>query len=302
MADELNSENQIADVNIKNMKVTDLRKKLKDAGLPTTGTKSELIERLQESMLSEKGLELNSDLDSALLEETNEVNSVLDPLDEKDDDILDEEIALASPAKLKDASATEVQENKSVKEQVATNTSNATSQHTKVEKKIVLKRNHIPVLKMAPSKPVESQKDVDSNAAKEVNEETDSAENSSKEPSKIIHLSTKNLNEEEKIILRAKRFNTITSESTSGKTMISKDRKNGDSILSPLNSTPPTLEVLKKRAQRFGGSVSLAMKLVEEQERILKRKKKFGDISSGSGMSLDEEEKKKKRAERFKQQ
>ncbi|GFR27546.1 SAP domain-containing protein, partial [Trichonephila clavata] len=246
--------------------VSDLRKKLKDAGLPIGGTKSELIERLQESMLSGKGLELNSDLDSALLEETNEVNSVSDPLDEKDDDILDEEIALASPAKVKDASATEILENKSVKEQVATHTSDATSQNPKVEKKIVLKRNHIPIIKMAPSKAVESQKDVDNSAAKEVDKETSTADNSSKEPSKIINLSTKSLNEEEKIILRAKRFNTLTPETASGKTtMFKKDSKNGDSILSSLNAAP-TLEVLKKRAQRFGGSVSVVMKLVEEQK------------------------------------
>ncbi|GFU21536.1 SAP domain-containing protein [Nephila pilipes] len=302
MSDELNSENQIPDANIKNMKVSDLRKKLKDIGLPTSGTKAELIERLQESMLGGKGLELNSDLDSALLDETNEGNSVSDPLDEKDDDILDDEIALASPTKLKDASATEVLENASVKEQVASHSSEVTAQNLKVEKKIVLKRNHIPVLKIAPSKSVESQKDIaNSNAAEEVNRETLSTGDSNKETPKIIHLTTKNLDEDERIKLRAKRFNITAPETVkSGKTAFSSKNFTSDSILSHLNAAP-TFEVLKKRAERFGGNVSSVMKKMEEKEKILKRKMKFGDVSGPNYISsLGDDDKKKKRAERFK--
>ena len=37
------------------LKVTDLRKKLKTLGLPITGNKNELVERLQEACLSSKG-------------------------------------------------------------------------------------------------------------------------------------------------------------------------------------------------------------------------------------------------------
>lgn len=303
MADELNSENQAADINIKNLKVSDLRKKLKDLGLPTAGTKSELIEKLQEAMLGGKGLESNSDLDSALLEETNEINSVSDTLDEKDDDILDEEIALASPTKLKDTSASEILENASVKEQEATHSSDATSQNPKVEKKIVLKRNHIPILKMAPSKPVEDPKDVAGcSAPKEIDEKTSAAEDSGKESPKIINLTTKNRNEEEKIILRSKRFNILAPGASSGKLITVEDPKSGEIILSPVNAAP-TLEVLQKRAERFGGNVSLVMKLMEEKEKLLKRKRKFGDVRGGTGMnSSEDEERKRKRAERFKQQ
>ncbi|XP_055929247.1 uncharacterized protein LOC129960126 isoform X5 [Argiope bruennichi] len=54
MEEEAAPENKMEDLDIENMKVTELKKKLKDNGLPTTGNKSELVERLQGSILAAK--------------------------------------------------------------------------------------------------------------------------------------------------------------------------------------------------------------------------------------------------------
>ncbi|XP_041945196.1 SAP domain-containing ribonucleoprotein isoform X2 [Alosa pseudoharengus] len=65
--------------------------------------------------------------------------------------------------------------------------------------------------------------------------------------------------------------------------------------------TPVSVEVLKKRAERFGMNVSSISKKVEEDEKLKKRKERFGAVLAGAGAagSEDAEAKKRKRAERF---
>ncbi|KXJ28161.1 SAP domain-containing ribonucleoprotein [Exaiptasia diaphana] len=85
-------------------------------------------------------------------------------------------------------------------------------------------------------------------------------------------------NEEDKKVLRAQRFGTSTG-----------------SFSPSLESTD--LSKLKKRAERFG-AVSPVVTKVDEQEKLMKRKARFGtSLTSSSNDSL--ESKKKKRAERF---
>ncbi|XP_056324661.1 SAP domain-containing ribonucleoprotein [Danio aesculapii] len=61
------------------------------------------------------------------------------------------------------------------------------------------------------------------------------------------------------------------------------------------------VEVLKKRAERFGMNVSSVSKKVEDDEKLKKRKERFGIVTSASssGGGDDSEAKKRKRAERF---
>ncbi|XP_063071664.1 SAP domain-containing ribonucleoprotein isoform X2 [Engraulis encrasicolus] len=78
--------------------------------------------------------------------------------------------------------------------------------------------------------------------------------------------------------------------------------------------TPVSVEVLKKRAERFGMNVSSISKKVEEDEKLKKRKERFGALTGGTAAaagaaagagadavvgSEEAEAKKRKRAERF---
>ncbi|KAJ8016986.1 hypothetical protein DPEC_G00013080 [Dallia pectoralis] len=64
-------------------------------------------------------------------------------------------------------------------------------------------------------------------------------------------------------------------------------------------STPVSAELLKKRAERFGGNVSSASKKVEEDEKLKKRKERFGILTGAATITPDVEAKKLKRSERF---
>ncbi|MCJ8744457.1 hypothetical protein PDJAM_G00118960 [Pangasius djambal] len=60
------------------------------------------------------------------------------------------------------------------------------------------------------------------------------------------------------------------------------------------------VEVLKKRAERFGMNVSSVSKKVEEDEKLKKRKERFGIVTNAASVGADDSEaKKRKRAERF---
>uniref|UniRef100_W5M7E1 SAP domain-containing ribonucleoprotein n=1 Tax=Lepisosteus oculatus TaxID=7918 RepID=W5M7E1_LEPOC len=59
------------------------------------------------------------------------------------------------------------------------------------------------------------------------------------------------------------------------------------------------VDVLKKRAQRFGMNVSSLSKKVEEDEKLKKRKERFGIVTGAAAAVDDVEAKKRKRAERF---
>ncbi|XP_075898400.1 SAP domain-containing ribonucleoprotein [Nelusetta ayraudi] len=66
------------------------------------------------------------------------------------------------------------------------------------------------------------------------------------------------------------------------------------------SKSPVNVDQLKKRAERFGLSVSSVSQKIEEDEKLKKRKERFGALTSaGSATSPDVEAKKKKRAERF---
>ncbi|KAK2874632.1 hypothetical protein QQF64_003429 [Cirrhinus molitorella] len=60
------------------------------------------------------------------------------------------------------------------------------------------------------------------------------------------------------------------------------------------------VEVLKKRAERFGMNVSSVSKKIEDDEKLKKRKERFGIVTSAASSGAnDSEAKKRKRAERF---
>ncbi|XP_059394469.1 SAP domain-containing ribonucleoprotein [Carassius carassius] len=73
-----------------------------------------------------------------------------------------------------------------------------------------------------------------------------------------------------------------------------------ETVLSKGTSAKPNVEVLKKRAERFGMNVSSVSKKIEDDEKLKKRKERFGIVTSAaSAGATDAEAKKRKRAERF---
>ncbi|XP_026098077.1 SAP domain-containing ribonucleoprotein [Carassius auratus] len=73
-----------------------------------------------------------------------------------------------------------------------------------------------------------------------------------------------------------------------------------ETVSSKGTSAKPNVEVLKKRAERFGMNVSSVSKKIEDDEKLKKRKERFGIVTSAaSAGATDAEAKKRKRAERF---
>ncbi|XP_036389951.1 SAP domain-containing ribonucleoprotein-like [Megalops cyprinoides] len=108
----------------------------------------------------------------------------------------------------------------------------------------------------------------------------------------------------ERLQKRAERFNVAPS-ADSKKAM--RAARFGLPVTSPVSSQGASVtskatvnvDILKKRAERFGMNVSSISKKVEEDEKLKKRKERFGIVTSAAAVGDDTEAKKRKRAERF---
>nr|CAH7767902.1 unnamed protein product [Callosobruchus chinensis] len=103
--------------------------------------------------------------------------------------------------------------------------------------------------------------------------------------------------------LRAKKFG-VSAVSTDIKKAVRAERfglsdNSANSITS--DKTAPSVDILQKRAARFGGSVSTVMSSLENKEKLEKRKARFGTVSVTNGTSVSAADKAKERLERFKQ-
>lgn len=225
------------------MKVADLRVELKQRGLPTTGNKNELVERLQLAIHGDSALSLD--------ETTEEI------LDE--DEVLgDEEIEELSSK----PDSQEIPEKRKLSSIESNNTNNA--------KKIVLNRKS--VLEEIKNDQVE----------KKENKGAKVTENAPPEK-KIIKLSE--LSTKERLEMRAKKFGVPLSESAKKEARLARfnvNNQNNKSAASIKTPVPTSYEVLKKRAERFGSSVSTLMEKAELAERLEKRKARFGDVKPES--------------------
>ncbi|KAF3429947.1 hypothetical protein E2986_01240 [Frieseomelitta varia] len=215
--------------------VADLKIELKQRGLPITGNKNELVERLQ---LAIHG-------DSAL------------SLDETAEEILDEDAVLGDE-EIEELSNKPDSQEGSEKRKLSTE-SNVSA------KKIVLNRKPV----------IEEIK----------NEQTEKIETDTKTieivppERKIIKLSE--LGIKERLEMRAKKFGLPLSEAAKKEarsarfSINNQNNKSAASVKTPVHTT---YEVLKKRAERFGTSVSSLMEKAELEARIEKRKVRFGEV------------------------
>lgn len=219
------------------MKVANLKVELKQRGLPTTGNKNELVERLQ---LAIHG-------DSAL------------SLDETTEEILDEDAVLGDEEIEELSSKPDSQEiSRKSKLSVESNVGNT--------KKIVLNRK--PVIE-----------DVKIDEVEKHENDTKSSENAPPEK-KIIKLSEFSC--KERLEMREKKFGYPLSEAAKKKARSARfninnqNNKSAAIIKTPVHTT---YEVLKKRGERFGTSVSNLMNKAELEARIEKRKARFGEVT-----------------------
>lgn len=221
------------------MKVADLRAELKQRGLPTVGNKNELVERLQLAIQGDSALSLDETTEEILDEDEVLGDEEIEELSSKpDSQVLPEKRKLS----------------------VESNNTNA--------KKIVLNRK--PVLEEIKNDQVEK------NENKNVKEPV-----TAPPEKKIIKLSE--LSTKERLEMRAKKFGVPLSEAAKKEARLARfnvnnqniSYKSAASIKTPVNTTYDTL---KKRAERFGTSVSTLMEKAELAERLEKRKARFGEV------------------------
>ncbi|TSK16203.1 Cyclin-dependent kinase 2 [Bagarius yarrelli] len=139
-------------------------------------------------------------------------------------------------------------------------------------------------------------------AAAEAEVQEESAEPETEETKKVVKIALSET-ADERLQKRAERFNLPpTSDS---KKAARAARFGLPATSAPLKGTPVSktnvdVEVLKKRAERFGMNVSSVSKKVEEEEKLKKRKERFGIVTTAASVGPDDSEaKKRKRAERF---
>lgn len=254
------------------MKVVELRKELKSRGLSYAGDKSELIARLQTAMSQDDHGDLDWDLDSdGVLEDEDDKNhaDILD--DPVTDNVSTEELALAEQAPAK--AAEDAKPPKTLKRKITMSdtdkdkSSEDKSAENTASKKIVLNR----AISVTTSKPV-----TDKTEEKIVNDTNATESNKVK--------ITADIDPKTRLEMRAKRFG-LPVKMTDAERKEARKQRFGHTTVSAVSKADgaigtgtlsENLEKLKKRADRFGQSVSKIMTDIENKERLEKRKAKFG--------------------------
>ncbi|XP_017877296.1 SAP domain-containing ribonucleoprotein isoform X2 [Ceratina calcarata] len=178
-------------------------------------------------------------------------------LDETTEEILDEDAVLGDE---------EIEELSSKPDSQEVNEKRKLSTESNISvKKIVLNRK--PVIE-----------DIKNDHAEKIEPDSKITETSQPER-KIIKLSE--LGIKERLELRAKKFGMPLSESAKKEARSARFSINNYNNISAASVKTPvhtTYEVLKKRAERFGTSVSTLMEKAELEARIEKRKARFGEV------------------------
>lgn len=249
---------------VSKMKVVDLRKELKSRGLPYAGDKADLIARLQAAMTQDAqddhgDINLDSDeIDSdGVLEEDDKTPDILDSTV----DTLNEALALEEQPPPIEKPHDDLKPARTLKRKFKVPEADKEKTAESKEaghKKIVLNRA-ISVSSVTPQ--------TDSEKA----EDPPIKLNPSTESNKVKI--TADLDPITKLEMRAKRFGLPVKVTDA-------DRKEARKLRFGQNlqggALPVAMDKLKKRAERFGQSVSKVMTDLENKEKLEKRRAKFG--------------------------
>lgn len=277
------ADTEIGDVDYSSMKIADLKKELKAKGLPVSGKKEELVERLMG----------HTSTDADLLDE--------------DDDLLHADDTLLTDESIKQAEEElSAQGNKSPKKKIA------------IKRDVAIPAAPVAVEEEPTKVPeVESVKAVLISKHPKITGPEEPADDTkeNKEESKPEEKANSAASPEDKIKSRAERFGIPPSDDAkkTARAMKYADQLNGGAAkgATKIGGAPaPDLDTLKKRAERFGTSSSTVMKKAELTEAMKRRQERFGVVASdepkpkkvmvNSGVnSVVLDEKIKKRQERF---
>lgn len=187
------------------------------------------------------------------------------------------------------------------------------------QKKVILKRKLITTISVNETDDSKTETAAASTGASEskcakIDDDSSDTTNGHEDDKKVLKLSE--LTMKERLELRAKKFGAAPSVDalkqaraerfgTSGE---AKGDAKSDNSTGKIASAPVSVDVLKKRAERFGGSVSTVMNKIENKEKLLKRQERFGasasttnaDVTADPKAAGEYAEKAKQRLERFK--
>lgn len=254
------------------MKVVDLRKELKARGLSHAGDKAELVSRLQAAITQDEHGDINLDsdeIDSDGVLEDEDDKSQQDILSDSAVDTLNEELALAVNPPPKSGETKPI---RTLKRKFTSENKNKEDdkdgEKEVTAKKIILNRSA-----SITSAPVKNEDDKLETKTSEIKE---TQENNKTKITSDVDVKTR-------LELRAKRFGLPIKVSEAERKEARKQRfGSGTTSVVTTNNKPSlseNLEKLKKRAERFGQSVSKIMTDIENKEKLEKRKAKFGTVS-----------------------
>ncbi|CAH0389396.1 unnamed protein product [Bemisia tabaci] len=246
---------EVLGVDYSKWKVPDLKKALKDLGLPTTGNKSELIERLSGKVESvSAGLDNREPIDQP--EDIDEDEVLGADLDEPVADTNNDSIIDTPPEG----------EGKEIPKTTAGATP-ASSQ--KPSKKITLVRKSLPETE-------KENKDKNDENVVIINEKKKSEpEVKPSSERQVIKIST--ISMKERLEMRAQKFGTPLSDDAKKAARAERfgtpGGTKGSSSIGP--TVVSSIEVLKKRAERFGCTTASKLVKNEMQEKLEQRAKRF---------------------------
>ncbi|CAH1971634.1 unnamed protein product [Acanthoscelides obtectus] len=252
-------------------------------GLSTSGNKTELIERLQRALKSSDngGTECVDDLEEDLL-------------NDDDDDHID-----ANESVLENVLEDSITSQKRKLEEVKMKPESK-SDAPPPPKKVILNRNNSCSLET--TKPVAVNKVPEQKVESKNGGTKPEDSNDDKSAKTVIKLSQ--LTAKERLEMRTKKFGVLAVTPDIKKAVRAERFGLSDNSASSITTgnTAPSVDVLQKRAARFGVSVSSALSSLENQDKLEKRKARFGTASVTNGTTtVTASDKAKERIERFKQ-